>query len=220
MGIAKSPMAGILSPDCPFVGLSAGDLRRIQLGSIGINACNIGILLYGRSWLRQHLALSNGAIVVCDRLGKWPSPSLTSLCVILSVFSLADFCCGDFHLLAWNTTFPNITTRWSWRYSAILIILSGALVLWRSSDHARDVLASGACSEQNWPHGLLKRAAVWLTPYISLWSNIALGTWFVFYTPARAFLVIECFMNLLYLPDSVYLEPDWSRYVPHVTRGF
>ena len=39
----------------------------------------------------------------------------------------------------------------------------------------------------------------------------------VLYCAARVFwsLVVECFMNLVHLPDSAFLLPQWSQYVPH-----
>lgn len=38
----------------------------------------------------------------------------------------------------------------------------------------------------------------------------------VFYTLTRLYLVVVCFVNLAHLPDSAYLVPNWSRYVPHI----
>lgn len=36
------------------------------------------------------------------------------------------------------------------------------------------------------------------------------------YVLARAYLVVECFLNLLHLPDSAFSVPQWSRYIPHI----
>ncbi|CCC07962.1 unnamed protein product [Sordaria macrospora k-hell] len=38
----------------------------------------------------------------------------------------------------------------------------------------------------------------------------------IFYTLTRLYLVVVCFINLAHLPDSAYLVPNWSRYVPHI----
>lgn len=38
----------------------------------------------------------------------------------------------------------------------------------------------------------------------------------VIYTLTRLYLVVVCFINLAHLPDSAYLVPNWSRYVPHI----
>ena len=36
------------------------------------------------------------------------------------------------------------------------------------------------------------------------------------YLAARIYIVVACFINLAYLPDSAYETPSWSRYVPHI----
>lgn len=38
----------------------------------------------------------------------------------------------------------------------------------------------------------------------------------VFYVLFRAYLVVVCFINLAHLPDSAFLVPEWSCYVPHI----
>ncbi|KAL8849147.1 MAG: hypothetical protein Q9221_005870 [Calogaya cf. arnoldii] len=40
--------------------------------------------------------------------------------------------------------------------------------------------------------------------------------WFS-YLIARAYLVVEAFRNLLYLPSSAYKTPEWPNYWPHIT---
>ena len=37
----------------------------------------------------------------------------------------------------------------------------------------------------------------------------------VLYVLARAYLVVECFISLSYLPADAYQIPSWSVYVPH-----
>jgi hypothetical protein len=34
---------------------------------------------------------------------------------------------------------------------------------------------------------------------------------------ARVFIIVECFINLAFLPESAYDTPNWSRYAPHFT---
>lgn len=38
----------------------------------------------------------------------------------------------------------------------------------------------------------------------------------LFYTLARVYLVVECFINLAHLPDGAYQVPQWAQYVPHI----
>ena len=45
-----------------------------------------------------------------------------------------------------------------------------------------------------------------------------LGLFFnLVYVVARVYLVVECFINLAYLHDSVYEMPSWSQYFPHIS---
>jgi len=37
------------------------------------------------------------------------------------------------------------------------------------------------------------------------------------YVLARAFLVVECFINLGHLPDSAYDVPQWTQYLPSIS---
>ena len=37
------------------------------------------------------------------------------------------------------------------------------------------------------------------------------------YCLARVYLVVECFINLSHLPESVFQVPVWSQYVPHIS---
>jgi hypothetical protein len=37
------------------------------------------------------------------------------------------------------------------------------------------------------------------------------------YCLARVYLVVECFINLSHLPESVFEVPVWSQYVPHIS---
>lgn len=36
------------------------------------------------------------------------------------------------------------------------------------------------------------------------------------YIFARFFLIVECLINVAYLPDSVYTVPKWSQYFPRI----
>lgn len=38
----------------------------------------------------------------------------------------------------------------------------------------------------------------------------------VCYCLARVYLVVESFVNLVHLPDSAYVLPSWSQYMPHI----
>ena len=57
-------------------------------------------------------------------------------------------------------------------------------------------------------------------------SGLLLGLLFILgasaclvYVAARVFLLVECFINLAHLPPAVYVEPEWSQYLPHFGSG-
>ena len=39
----------------------------------------------------------------------------------------------------------------------------------------------------------------------------------VVYILARAYLVVECFINVFHLPAGVFKTPEWSTYFPHIS---
>ena len=39
----------------------------------------------------------------------------------------------------------------------------------------------------------------------------------VVYLLARAYLVVECFINVFHLPAGVFNTPEWSTYFPHIS---
>lgn len=141
------------------------------------------------------------------RLPNWPDPRLFfSSYRMLSIFSIAGLCYGGLHLFAWNTAFPDTTTKYFWRVSAIFIASSGILIPWMFvKRHVDDLRFT-----KNLPFVddvLYCFNAVW---------RLMLFAWFGLYVVARAFLVVECFINLAHLPDSAFLAPQWSQYFPHI----
>jgi hypothetical protein len=54
---------------------------------------------------------------------------------------------------------------------------------------------------------------------VCLTVGTALICYVLLYMLARLYLVIECFSTLAHLPPEVYLEPSWTRYLPHWGAG-
>ncbi|EPE33738.1 hypothetical protein GLAREA_06751 [Glarea lozoyensis ATCC 20868] len=46
---------------------------------------------------------------------------------------------------------------------------------------------------------------------------LAAGALSLLWLFARVFIIVECFINLAFLPESAYDTPNWSRYAPHFT---
>ena len=47
--------------------------------------------------------------------------------------------------------------------------------------------------------------------------DLAVAAAILLYCLARVYLVVECFINLSHLPESVFQVPVWSQYVPHIS---
>jgi hypothetical protein len=47
--------------------------------------------------------------------------------------------------------------------------------------------------------------------------DLAIMASILFYTVARVYLVVECFINIAHLPDGAYQVPRWAQYVPHIS---
>ena len=50
-----------------------------------------------------------------------------------------------------------------------------------------------------------------------LWDGRLIGLMIIIYAVARIFLLVEVFYNVPYVDPAVFLTPNWSLYLPHVT---
>lgn len=106
-------------------------------------------------------------------------------------FTVSGFLYGGLHLLAWNAPFHSTAEKWLWRSSAISLMSSGlymGMMAWAISDSERSTTV----------------------------LVLVLFIFCVAYGAARVYLVVECFTNLAYLPNSAYQMTSWSQYFPHI----
>ena len=99
------------------------------------------------------------------------------------------------HFPTWNHSFPTYTEQIAWRISLILIALS-CIPLWLSNTILERV-----------PKFTARRNA----KQERLVLNAVLG---LLYVPARLFMIVEAFRELLYLPPDAYQVASWSKYLP------
>ena len=119
-------------------------------------------------------------------------------------FAVAAFIYGGLHALAWSAHFDSLTEKVLWRISSC-IVMGGLLVNW--------TLASG---DNRHSRNLAKgHVGIGIGKFpISLpLARLML----VLYILARAYLVVECFTNVFYLPAGVFENPEWSTYFPHIS---
>ena len=111
---------------------------------------------------------------------------------------ISGFLYGGLHLLAWNAPFRSRTEEWLWRSSGISIMVSGLYII----PILLLLVSSGDSSLSDFRFCLSCILSLFLGPV---------------YVVARVYLVVECFINLAYLHDSVYEMPSWSQYFPHIS---
>ena len=142
--------------------------------------------------------------MLAQRNKNWPDTDRLAEIPIALRFTAAAAIYGGLHALAWFAHFDSSTEQLLWRISAC-IVMSGIPVLFV-------VYTSSKWLEKNSYRSMSK---VQLVTSKFLFSLVILIL--VAYTLARAYLVVECFINLSHLPAEVYDVPNWSTYVPHIS---
>ena len=150
--------------------------------------------------------------------------------------TFTGFVYGGLHCLAWNAPFATRLETLLWRISSIAIMSTFVPVLlfylwelWNDNMRINGPL---------WAHIRIRAHRLFQDPNFAGWRSsrkIASLLYFIgkatlqillnftvycaagFYCLARVYLVVECFINLAHLPDSVYQAPVWSQYVPHIS---
>ena len=139
--------------------------------------------------------------VLVQRSGNWPEFSSIFQLPIVIGFTTATFIYGGLHALAWSAHFDSATEKMLWRISSCFVVggLPVMIGLLRFFDYLQD----------NYD-GYMYRVAAWSSAILILLMLIA-------YVLARAYLVVECFINVFNLPAGVYDTPTWSVYFPHIS---
>ena len=112
-------------------------------------------------------------------------------------FTAATFIYGGLHVLAWSAHFDSTTEKLLWRISSCIVMGGLPVIL----------------SLPAWEHkgGLFSSGKLFLA-LVCIWISMI-----VVYILARAYLVVECFINVFHLPAGVFETPEWSTYFPHIS---
>ncbi|KAH7094861.1 hypothetical protein FB567DRAFT_511241 [Paraphoma chrysanthemicola] len=125
---------------------------------------------------------------------------------------------GGCHLFAWYGPFPTMAQRILWRISCCIIVSPILLAL--SVFLAKIVLENLIMPHKKlfrWLPSRVRRRELW-SPLPDL-AILGIMVFLFIHTAARLYLVVECFINIAYLPEDVFKEPRWSRYIPHFGAG-
>ena len=142
---------------------------------------------------------------IVKRCKDWPDEKDMLRFPIALAFSAAALIYGGLHALAWHANFKSPTEQLLWRISACIVMggMPLLLLIAKLEDEITGLLES-----------FTKSIDVMLDYYL---YAILLFLPFSAYVLARAYLVVECFINLAHLPAEVYDVPSWASYFPHIS---
>ena len=176
-------------PPLPNISLTSQDVTRWKMAWRAIDE---NWQIYNYSWLEYWE-------FIVRRCRNWPDMEKISEDFPIALgFSAAALVYGGLHALAWFAHFDSITEQLLWRISAC-VVMGGVPV----------ILALINLTENYLDH---------LSHYVFVYLGwIFIGLGLLAYVLARAYLVVECFINLSHLPAEVYDVPTWSTYFPHIS---
>ena len=154
------------------------------------------------------------------------------------------FVYGGLHCLAWSAPFATRVETLLWRISSVAIMATFLLLLlfycwelgppfWQNFGSAMAPYNEFWEPLADWMEDMIdvlpypwddyvgNAVGVPLTIILIIAPKVLLDSVILsaaaLYCLARVYLVVECFINLSHLPQSVYLVPTWSQYVPHIS---
>ena len=139
------------------------------------------------------------------RCKDWPDLDDMIKLPIALTFSATALIYGGLHALAWHAYFKSPTEQLLWRISACIVM--GGMPLALLAVKLEDTLVDTFNLFTRFIHSDLD-------DYLCvILANLLL----LAYALARAYLVVECFINLAHLPAEVYDVPSWASYFPHIS---
>lgn len=132
------------------------------------------------------------------------------------VVSITALVYGGLHCLAWSShSFATNTERLLWRISCLALIAPIPLVIiyqlsyWVLSDLLSRV-------KKYVPSAAVEPLGKLLHDLFELCFLLAIFLAFILVILGRAYLIIECFINVGYLDSRVFSLPSWTNYLPHI----
>lgn len=140
-----------------------------------------------------------------SRISNWSNAKLgvERINIDLLLFIGASVLYSAWHLTAWNGPFRTAAEGMLWKVSAVSvagvpIVVTAVFLLFCSISPANDRVIT-------W----LDR---WISPLILALTPLSCCLLIFF----RTFLVVESFISLAFVPDTVFSVPQWSIYFPHI----
>ena len=153
-----------------------------------------------------------------QRCKDWPYfDDILELPIALG-FTAVALIYGGLHALAWHAHFDSSTQQLLWRISAC-VVMGGFPVFFVLAACLDEIDGWISKLEQLFFSGFRYSVAIRevLTNFMGYSLAISAGLVLLAYILARAYLVVECFINVSHLPAGVYDVPNWAPYVPHIS---
>ncbi|ORX96674.1 hypothetical protein BCR34DRAFT_593759 [Clohesyomyces aquaticus] len=228
---------GTLHQNRPYLLLRPTDLIRWKLASQAIERHRwythntysesfVSIPIWNKEWLNHNLVtlrdpdwIPGFLMIAASSRDLLLYMGMTAACAIY----------GGMHLLAWNAHFPSTAESILWRLSSVAVAAYGPVylpnVLYESLGNylLKRRRRKDQRLEWHWWRDKNIDNGQWysIVDSVSYYAHrVWIGAYFGGYVPlfflGRGYLVIECFMNLFHLPESVLQTPNWSQYFPHI----
>ncbi|KAF2142451.1 uncharacterized protein K452DRAFT_270118 [Aplosporella prunicola CBS 121167] len=154
-----------------------------------------------------------------EKVVEWVPDSISeTLDSIESSYSLAfsGIIYGGLHLLAWNAPFLTFAEKFLWRFSSLAV---ASAVVFLGLFHFVRLYASMKVGvpTKNMFNNLFDKSHNVIYTSANLSFHFLAYFFPLIYVFSRIYLVVECFLQFRHLPDSVFLVPTWSQYVPHIS---
>ena len=196
----KSKLGGCSRSQCAEFGVEACPrLPRIELTSSEVTRWKMASRLLESSQ-RADVEEAGWGTSIHQRCKDWPNVGRMFHLPIALGFTVAALSYGGLHALAWSAHFGSSTEQLLWRMSAC-VVMGGLPSCYVMIKFAR---YDGAL------HGRVE-----VIHAINVTITVLVGLIMLAYMPARAYLVVESFINLSHLPAGAYELPRWSTYFPH-----
>lgn len=183
-----------LNPPLPSINLTIRDVTRWKMAWRALQVY--------KHKLDQSCWYGECGELLVRRCKDWPGlKSMLELPISLGCSATA-LIYGGLHALAWLAHFDSFTERLFWRIS-VCVVMGGLPCILGTTAYGVHILDKTGSAPMEKAIGLL---ALILAVLVLL-----------AYVFARAYLVVECFINLSHLPAEVYDVPNWPAYFPHIS---
>lgn len=204
------------TPPVPSLNLTKQDLTRLKMAEAAYQA-----YIGHDNYTTEELKFSSWTFR--RHCGDWPKRPRGEIATPFG-FSCAALMYGGLHVLAWFAHFNSTTEQLLWRISSC-VVMGGLPILFinrfLTNQHLRYRISFRWTNVFKYgiSHSIYKfRLLTSNTQMVSLFFSLIIDfVVFTTYVLARAYLVVECFIQLSHLPAGVYNVPEWSTYFPHIS---